>query len=80
MLLYFTNNSKQKKVLIETDYVEDIYDEIMAFFEDYKIRPHLIEIRNEESGCSIGWESQSEFFICEGASNDDIDVLKQMFG
>ena len=44
MLLYFTNNSKQNKILIETEYAEDVYDEIMAFFEEHGIRPHFVKI------------------------------------
>lgn len=36
MFLYFTNDSKQRRNLAQTNYVEDIYDEIMAFFEEKK--------------------------------------------
>ena len=79
MLLYFTNNSKQKKVLIETDYIEDVYDEILAFFEDYKIRPHFIMVDSIDIGCKIFWNSQTEMFICEDVIAEEIEELKVLF-
>lgn len=93
MLLYFTNNSKQNKILLETDYVEDIYDEILTFFEEYHIYPHYIKVepvnrtayqyvgqeyqKNYESVCRISFGSYSEFFYCEGILN--MEELRRMF-
>lgn len=81
MLLYFTNNSKQRKILIETDYVEDVYDEIQAFFEDYNIRPHFIGIVNGDNVCKISWNSQSEMIPKEDIVsiwNYIVDAKKNM--
>lgn len=77
MLLYFTNNSKQKN-LIKTDYIEDVYDEIIAFFEDYKIRPHFIKVENFGAGCKITWNSQTEMFVCEDVMAEEIEELKDL--
>lgn len=79
MTLYFTNNSKQKKLLIETDFVEDIYDEIQAFFEDYKIRPHFIKFECVDDVCKIMWNSLSEMFVCENITEDLVLMLKDLF-
>lgn len=79
MILSFTNNSKQKKILIETDFVEDIYDEIQAFFEDYKIRPHYIKFEYVNATCKIMWNSLSELFLCENISAEQISELKELF-
>lgn len=93
MLLYFTNNSKQNKILIETDYAEDVLDEVLAFFEAYHIHPHFVKVetvdRNTyhyiraehqkyfEPVCRINFGSYSEFFYCEGIL--EIDELKTLF-
>lgn len=93
MLLYFTNNSKQNKILLETDYVEDIYDEILTFFEEYHIYPHYVKVEpvdrtayqyvgkdyqmNYELVCRISFGSYSEFFYCEGIMN--VEELRLMF-
>lgn len=76
MLLYFTNDSKQKKILIESDYVEDIYDEIQAFFEEHHIRPHFINVVSDVKGCIISWNSQTEKFVCEGIAKEQVEELK----
>lgn len=79
MILYFTNNSKQKKILIETDFVEDIYDVILAFFEDYKIRPHFIRFDSSCEECKITWDSLSEMFVCENIDENQVKELKDYF-
>ena len=80
MRLYFTNNSKQDKLLAKTLYPEDVYDEILTFFDNYKLRPHFIEITAFEGGCKIGWESQSEFFYCEEMTAEEVEELRELFG
>ena len=93
MLLYFINNSKQNKILLETDFIEDIYDEILSFFEEYRIYPHYVKVepvdrtayqyvgkeyqRNYEPVCRIAFGSYSEFFYCEGIMN--VEELRLMF-
>lgn len=75
MLLYFTNNSKQKKILIKTDFPEDVYDEMLTFFESYHIYPHFIEI--DDCG-KISFGSMSEFFYVENASKEDIASIREL--
>ena len=79
MRLYFTGCSKQMKFLIDTDYVEDIYDEIEAFFEEYKIRPHIIELRQVHAGYEIWFGSMSERFVIEGMDDNRASELKAMY-
>lgn len=80
MILYFTNSSKQKKMLIETDYVEDVLDGILAFLEEYRIRPHFMCISANENRYIITWESWSEMFVCEGMTEEDSRELKKLMG
>jgi len=79
MRLYFTGCSKQMKFLIDTDYVEDIYDEIEAFFEEHKIRPHIIELRQAHAGYEIWFGSMSEKFVIEGMDDNSASKLKAMY-
>lgn len=65
MILYFTNDSRQKRLLVKSNYVEDIYDGIMAFFEDNHIRPRFIQLKREEIPWKIFFGSMSEFFFVE---------------
>ncbi len=65
MKLYFTNNTKKRKFLLETDYEEDIYDEIACFFEEHHFQPHFLEKVVEDGETRIRFESQTEYFIVE---------------
>lgn len=76
MLLFFTNDSKQKKKLIETDYVEDIYDVIESFFEDHGFRPHFVKTEFEPVW-KISFGSTSEYFFVENYSQENIDEAKE---
>lgn len=79
MRLLFTNCSKQKKLLIETDYIEDIYDEVEIFFEDHKIRPYYIDIRKTENAYEVWYGSMSERFIIEDMDDGDASILRGMY-
>ena len=79
MILYFTNSSRQKKILADTDYVEDVYDEILGFFEYHKIKPHFIKLDKMDAGYKVCWNSQSEYFGCEGITADEVQTLKKLF-
>lgn len=79
MLLYFTNNSKQKKKLIESDYAEDIYDTILSFFEEHRKFPHFLHVEQEDNKTRISFGSVSEFFYVEGVSKMDYKELHELF-
>ena len=53
MQLFFTNDSKQMKSLGMTDYPEDVYDEITAFFEEHRAWPHFLEVTKPEDAAKI---------------------------
>lgn len=76
MILYFMNDSKQKKKLLESDYVEDIYDVMEAFFEEHRFRPHFIRSSFEE-GWKVTFGSMTECFVIEGYSETDIEEAKK---
>lgn len=79
MHLYFTNCSKQKKVLIDSEYVEDIYDEILTFFEEYHIFPHFISIQKEDEECKVYFNPNSEYFGITDIKEDEIKELQKLF-
>lgn len=79
MRLLFTNDSKQIRMLIVTDFVEDIYDEIEAFFEEHRIMPHIIDIREAVDGYELWFGSMSEHFIIEKMPESEMEELKAMY-
>lgn len=79
MILYFTGCSKQMKYLIDTDYVEDIYDEIETFFEEHKIQPHIIDLRQSPAGYELWFGSMSERFVIEGMDDNSASEFKAMY-
>lgn len=79
MLLYFTNDSKQKKKLIESDYAEDIYDTILSFFEEHRKFPHFLHVEQEQDKVKISFESTSEFFYIEGVMAEEYEELQDLF-
>ena len=79
MLLYFTNDSKQKKNLIESDYAEDIYDTILSFFEEHRKFPHFLRVEQEHDKVKISFESTSEFFYIEGVTVEEYEELQDLF-
>lgn len=78
MKLYFINDSKQKKYITETDYAEDVYDEIILFLQEHKINPHFMTVAADGQDCKISWDSQSSFFLCENMDEDGRKELEEM--
>ncbi len=76
MKLYFINGSKQKKLLLESDYADDIYDTLIGFFEENGRFPHFLRADESEEGIVISFESSSESFLIEGASDEDAEEIK----
>ncbi|MCR4617051.1 MAG: hypothetical protein K5669_02560 [Lachnospiraceae bacterium] len=76
MKLYFINGSKQRKLLLESDYADDIYDSLIGFFEEHDRFPHILETEMSPEGMRITFESSSESFLVEGASDEEADELK----
>ena len=74
MRLYFTNDSRQKKLISESDYVEDLYDEMIMFFDDHHKYPHFIEANIEDSVIKIEFGSDTEYFYID---SDDEDILDE---
>ena len=77
MKLYFTNDSKQKKTLIESDFIEDIFDEMMAFFDANRIWPHFLEPAYDEGSIKISFGSTSEYFVVLDVTEIDLEELKE---
>lgn len=71
MKLYFINDSRQKRLLDETNYVEDIYDMIDAFFEDHGVKARFIQTSFKQEW-SVTFGSLSEKFLVEDYSEEDI--------
>lgn len=78
MEMYFENSSKQKKKLIKTDYIEDIYDVMEDFFEEHKRRPHLLKMKMERNILRISFETGCEGFVVDGIEESQIQELKDM--
>lgn len=78
MKMFFVNSSKQYKKLIESDYIEDLYDVIEDFFDEHKHRPHLLRFVSEGSECKISFESGCEGFEIEDVSASDVTELKKL--
>ena len=75
MTLYFRGGSKQKKVLISSDFAEDICDVILGFFEEHGKYPHFLQMdlcAGEENVLRISFGSSSEFFFIEQAAEEEI--------
>lgn len=78
MEMYFENSSKQKKKLITTDYIGDIYDVMEDFFEEHKRRPHLLHMEYVENNLKITFESGCEGFVINNIEETQIQELKDM--
>lgn len=77
MKLYFVNGSKQRKFMLETDYVDDIYDEIEAFFCEHHFEPHFLVTKRAENEWQIRFESQSEYFAIENVDDADEEEFRE---
>lgn len=78
MKLLFVNDSRQRRELIETDYAEDVYDTIISFFEDNRVRPHFLEIANEDEVAVVSFGSMSEKFVVEDIEKEDIEIIRSL--
>jgi hypothetical protein len=76
MKLYFINGSKQKKLLLESDYSDDIYDTLIGFFEEHERFPHILKAEMTNEGIRISFESSSESFLVEDASEEEAKEIK----
>ena len=76
MKLYFINGSKQKKLLLESDYSDDIYDTLIGFFEEHERFPHILKAEATDEGIRILFESSSESFLVEDASEEEAEEIK----
>ena len=62
MTLYFINGSHQQKYLVESDYIEDIIDIIIDFFESHNSFPHMLTVRREKEDIRIAMANTREHF------------------
>lgn len=78
MILYYINGSQQRKKLVESEYVEDVYDVIEEFFDEHGYRPHFI--KNEfEPEWKITFGSYSEYFLVADYDEEDVIEAKHMW-
>ncbi len=75
MKLFFINGSKQKKLLLESDYADDIYDSLIGFFEEHGRFPHFLRADQTDEEILISFESRSESFLIEDASEDETEEI-----
>ena len=75
MQCYFENGSKQRKLLVETDYAEDIFDVIEGFFEEHGHKPHILIPIVSDGVLRIGMQSGCETFVIDVITNDQIEEL-----
>lgn len=79
MKLYFTNDSRQKKLLIESDYAEDIYDTTLTFFEEKRRFPHYLHLEEDKQCVKITFGSATECFLVEDYLKDDYEELQELY-
>ncbi len=75
MKLFFINGSKQKKLLLESDYADDIYDSLIGFFEEHGRFPHFLRADQTDEGILISFESRSESFLIEDTSEEETEEI-----
>lgn len=78
MHCYFENGSKQKKLLVETDYAEDILDVMEGFFEEHGHRPHVLTPIRKENSLRLSMESGCEAFVIDDISEDQVTELLEL--
>lgn len=76
MYLYFVNGSKQRKELVESDYVEDIIDVMIDFFETHNRFPHVMQAVRKDEFVMIIMANTSEHFLVTDVSEEDEEELK----
>ena len=77
MILYFINGSHQRKLLLESDYVDDLYDMLIGFFEEHGKYPHFLKLERLSDNCEIHFESSSEYFMLEGADDEQVNEFSE---
>lgn len=78
MILYFVNGSHQRKCLFESDFVDDLYDVMIGFFEEHGKFPHFLEMKKDSNCCGVYFESSSEYFLFENIDNNQIEELSEL--
>ena len=72
---YFVNRSRQKKLLLESDFPDDIYDSLIGFFEEHGSFPHTLKADKNEDGILIRFESSCESFLVEDATEEEAEEI-----
>ena len=80
MILYFVNGSHQQKLLLESDYADDLYDVMIGFFEEHGKYPHFLEMDRFDGSCEIHFESASEYFLLDDAEEPQMDEFEELMG
>lgn len=75
MILYFVNGSRQKKFLLQSDFVDDIYDVIIGFFEEHGKFPHILTGMKKDDKFEVHFDNSCEVFLIEDADNDNQNEL-----
>jgi len=70
MILYFVNGSHQQKLLLESDFADDLYDMLIGFFEEHGKYPHFLELKKYDNYCEVHFESVSEYFLLQDADDE----------
>lgn len=70
MELYFVYGNKQKKKLVESDYADDIYDVVLAFFEEHKVFPHILRLERDGADAIISMPNTAECFCISNIDNE----------
>ncbi|MCQ2492847.1 MAG: hypothetical protein MJ087_07410 [Lachnospiraceae bacterium] len=60
-------------------YVEDIYDSLIFFFEDHKMRPRFLHLDDSVEGeWKITFGSLTEYFHVTGVTKEDLEELREI--
>ena len=78
MHLYFINGSKQEKKLATSDYIEDLFDVMLEFFESHQRFPHFLHTNLLVDKIEIRFESPCEYFVILKATSQHLDELQQL--
>jgi len=80
MTLFFVNGSRQRKMLLESDFADDLYDVMIGFFEEHGKFPHILETERADGGLKIRFESLCEYFYLEGADEEACEEFEELVG
>ncbi len=78
MKIIFVNGSKQHKCLLESDYVDDLFDTMIGFFEEHGKYPHFLKAQTAGEDLKVTFESQSEYFLLSGASGEEREEFSEL--